>query len=255
MDVFLFRFSAERLRLVPPRHLGFLVASGHCCNELVVLLPYTLFEHDLGDANEIESAFILTRRFTIQRTLISKIVEYGELCEKLFKEMDQAPDALLAEWRKEFEPISAKLKSAKWARILRNKISFHYDPKHALDALLKLENEHPLRLIAGRIKGLTLFDFAEEIVSRPIFEEAGDGDIGKGMDVANRFIVDLVGRITAFHAKSTISAFTRYGMISTREQSQLRKNYTAAPGEVRVPLSLSAEYVAQQQIKLSDAAK
>src|SRR5713101_2933401 len=126
MDAFVFRFDAKKLRAIPTRYLGFLVASGHCCNELAILLPYVIFEHDLKRANDFEAAFILTRKYTIDRILISKIVEYGELCLKFFKGGDGSSDPLLMQLSKNYEPIAAKIKFAKWARILRNKISFHY---------------------------------------------------------------------------------------------------------------------------------
>lgn len=238
MDAFVFRFNAKKLRAIPSRYLGFLIASGHCCNELAILLPYIIFEHDLKRANEVESAFILTRKFTIDRILISKIVEYGDLCAKFFKELNRSSDRFVGELSQSYEPIAAEIKSAKWARILRNKISFHYDQEHALKALGNLDDDHPMRLIVGRIKGLTLFDFSEEIISRPIFESAGNGDIGGGMDVANRFIVSLIDSITTFHAQATISMFRAHGMVSERVQSELREEYCAAPGEICVPVSI-----------------
>ena len=243
MDAFVFRFTAKRLRAIPSHYVGFLVASGHCCNELAILLPYIVFEHDLKRANDFEAAFILMRRLTIDRILISKIVEYGELCSKFFKGAEGSSDPLLFELSKNYAPIAAKIKSAKWARILRNKISFHYDPEHALAALGRLDYDHPLRLMAARIKGLTLFEFAEEIVGRPIFESAGNGDIGRGMDTSNAFILDLVSAITSFHAETTKLMFSAHGMVSERIQTKLRERYCAAPGDLRVPLSVSTAYL------------
>lgn len=191
MDGFVFRFDAKRLRAIPRGYLGFLVASGHCCNELTILLPYIIYEHDLRRANDFEIAFILTRKFTIDRILISKIFEYGKLCSKFFKRHKGSVDPFILELAKTFDPIAAKIGTAKWAAILRNTISFHYDPQHALKSLDRLDDNHVLRLMAGRLKGQTLFEFAEEITTRPIFEAAGNGDIGKGMDAANAFIVEL----------------------------------------------------------------
>jgi hypothetical protein len=216
-----------------------MIASGHCCNEIAILLPYIVFEQEQIDANEFESAFILCRRFIIDRILISKIVEYGDMCSRFFDDNQDSADTTLADMAKAYEPIEAQLKSAKWARILRNKISFRYDQTHALSALTELHDDHPLRLLAGRLKGLTLFEFAEEIVSRPIFESAGKGDIGKGMDVTNSFIIKLVSAITTFHAKATISLFKKHGMISERIQTEIREKYCARPGTVRIPLSVS----------------
>jgi len=238
VDAFIFRFTAKQLRAIPSHYLGFLIASGHCCNELAILLPYTIFEHDLETANDVETAFILTRKFTIDRILISKIVEYGELYNKAFKNAGDATDEVARAISADFQPIATKIKEAKWARILRNKISFHYDPTHALDALAKLDADHPLRLIAGRIKGVTLFDFAEEIAARPSFEAAGKGDIGSGMDAANKFIVELVSSITSFHARTTKLIFKTYSVVSERIESSIGDQYCAKVGEVRVPLSI-----------------
>jgi hypothetical protein len=243
MEAFVFRFSARQLRAIPPHRLGFLIASGHCCNELAILLPYIIFEHDLTRANDVEVAFILTRKFTVDRIIISKIVEYGNLCSKFFRNWNSSSDELVQELKKEFGPIEEKIRTAKWARILRNKISFHYDPDHAMTAFSSLDDAHPLRLIAGKIKGITLFDFAEEIVSRPTFESAGAGDIGAGMDAANRFIVDLVGSITTFHARATISMFKSHHLLTERVQLDLREKYCATPDDIRVPLSISSAYL------------
>jgi hypothetical protein len=243
MDAWVFRFSAKQLRAIPSRYLGFLIASGHCCNELAILLPYIIFEHDLSRANAVEVAFILTRKFTIDRVIISKIVEYGNLCSKWFKSQSASADQLAHQFKADFEPIAEKIGSARWARILRNKTSFHYDAEHALNALGTLDDDHPLQLIAGPIKGVTLFEFAEDVVSRPSFEEAGCGDVGRGMDVANKFIVDLVGLITTFHAQTTISIFEAHGLVWERLPMKLREKYCAAPGEVRVPISISSSYL------------
>jgi hypothetical protein len=248
MDAFVFRFDAKRLRVVPRDYLGFLVASGHCCNELAILLPYIIYEHDLRRANDFEIAFILTRKFTIDRILISKIFEYGKLCSKFFKRHQGSADPFISELAKTFDPIAAKIKTAKWAAILRNTISFHYDPQCALTSLDRLDDNRPLRLMAGRLKGLTLFEFAEEITSRPIFEAAGDGDIGEGMDAMNAFIVELVNTITTFHARTTMSMFRDHGMVSERRQMKLR-NSCAAQGDVRIPISISAAYVKALQSK------
>jgi hypothetical protein len=243
MDAFVFRFDAKRLRAIPRDYLGFLVASGHCCNELAILLPYILYERDLRRANDFEIAFILTRMFTIDRILISKIIEYGKLCSKFFKRYQGSADPFISELAATFDPIAAKIKAAKWAAILRNTISFHYDPQHALSSLDGLDDNHPLRLMAGRLKGLTLFEFAEEISTRPIFAAAGDGDIGRGMDVVHAFIVELVDTITTFHARLTMSMFTNHRMASERIQMKMRSRYCAAPGDVLIPISISAAYV------------
>ena len=251
MDAFIFRFDAKSLRAIPRDYLGFLLASGHCCNELAILLPYVVFEHGLRKANEFEAAFILTRKFTIDRILISKIFEYGKLCSKFFKRHQSPGDPFISELAKEFDPIAIKIKAAKWVAILRNSVSFHYDPQYAVASLDRLDDNHPLGLMAGHFKGLTLFEFAEEITSRPIFEAAGNGDIGKGMEAANTFVKELVDEITTFHARTTMSVFRNHGMVSERTETKLRNRYCAAPGEMRIPFSLSAASVKAVRSKKS----
>jgi len=211
---------------------------------------YIIFEHDLTNASEFEAAFIQTRKFTIDRVIISKVVEHGEPCSKFFKANKDPSDAQLLELKKAYEPIAAKINSAKWARVMRNKVSFHYDPEQALNALDLLDDSHPLRLMAGTIKGLTLFEFAEEITCRPIFESAGGGDIGRGMDAAHLFIRDLVGEITKFQSQATITMFKSFGMVSERIQTELRDRYCAVPGEVRMPISISSTYLQSRPSKI-----
>jgi hypothetical protein len=82
MDVHIFKLTVGELRSIPPRYLGFVLASSLCCNELSALLPFVVFEQDLREAgsNSVASAFIRSRSFTMDRILVSKIVEYGELC-------------------------------------------------------------------------------------------------------------------------------------------------------------------------------
>jgi hypothetical protein len=76
MDAYVFRFTAKQLKAIDPEVLGFLIASGHCCNEFAALMSYIAFEHSLKQANEVEAAFIVMRRYMNERTIISKIVEY-----------------------------------------------------------------------------------------------------------------------------------------------------------------------------------
>src|SRR6266487_3195141 len=85
MDTYIFRFSAKQLKSIEPELLGLLIASGFCCNELATLMPFIVFEHSLKGANETESAFIVLRRFTVDRIIISKIIEYDEMCKAYFQ--------------------------------------------------------------------------------------------------------------------------------------------------------------------------
>ena len=58
-------------------------------------MPYVAFEYSLENANEAEAAFILTRRYTIARIMISKIAEYDELCKDNFTKIQQTSAPLL----------------------------------------------------------------------------------------------------------------------------------------------------------------
>ena len=242
MDAYIFRFNVDDLRKIESRALGFLISSGHCCNELVTLLPYIVFEQSLNNTNEVERALILVRRYTIDRIIVSKIVEYDEMCDKFFRENDLVGDDLYDGLKREYDLISATIKAQKWARILRNKASFHYDEKYATESLRKLDGDHPLRMIMGKMSGITLFEYSEEVLSRPIFEEAGAGDIAKGMEVVNRFILESIRAIRDFHARSMIDAFKKYGLVTERESTELREKYCGSPGADYVPLSISTEY-------------
>jgi len=238
MEAFIFRFTVDDLRKIESRALGFLIASSHCCNELVTLMPYIAFEQSLEKANEVESALILARRHTIDRIIISKIVEYDGLCQKFFQHESAGVDEFYVSLKRKYEKINSEIKAEKWARILRNKASFHYDERYAFESLDKLEGSHPLRMVLGRMSGVTLLEFSEEILSRPIFERAGAGDIEEGMGAVDRFIVNSIRVIRDFHANSLIEAFKKYGLVTKRESTELRDEYCGSIGIDRVPISI-----------------
>jgi hypothetical protein len=253
MNAHLFQYSAKQLKALDQSVLGFLIASGHCCNELSVLMPYIVFEQSLKDANDIEAAFILTRRFTIDRIIVSKIVEYDEMWRRFLKMSADVHAEFLKELIDRYRPIAEEIKAAKWARILRNKASFHFDGEYAYEALMNLDDEHPLRLFAGRIKGITLFDLSEEAISQRLFRLAGDGDVGNGMAVVEKFVREMIGSITSFHAQVAISVMKKHGILAQRQQCQMRDQYCAVPGELRVPLSIASSYI--EAVRSKEAGK
>ncbi len=171
MDAFIFQFDAKQLRAIPRDYLGFFVASAHCCNEVAILLPYIIFEHDLRQANDFESAFIVTRKFTIDRILILKLFEYWKLCSNFFK--IRSADPFISRLAEEFAPIDAKIKNARWAAVLRNKVSFHYDSKHALTSLDQLGDNHVLRLMAGQLKGPLFLNLLRRLLAGPSLRSPG----------------------------------------------------------------------------------
>lgn len=138
METYVFKFSADDLRKIDSRVLGFLISSGHCCNELSAMMPFIAFEQSLQGANEVESALILARRYTIDRIIISKIVEYRILCEKFVGHQREVSSSFISSLKSDYEATVRVLAVPKWAKILRNKVSFHYDEKYALESLAEL---------------------------------------------------------------------------------------------------------------------
>ena len=216
---------------IEDRPFSHLVISGGNISNIV-------FEQSLEKANEVESALILTRRHTIDRIIISKIVEYDELCQKFFQHESPEADEFYVDLKRKYEKINSEIKAEKWARILRNKTSFHYDERYAFESLGKLDGAHPLRMILGRMSGVTLLEFSEEVLSRAIFERAGAGDIEEGIGAADRFIVNSIRVIRDFHAKALIEAFKKYGLVTKRESMELRDEYCGSIGIDRVPISI-----------------
>jgi hypothetical protein len=243
MEAYVFGFTAKDLRKIEARSLGFLVSSEHCANELTALMPYIAFEQSLEDKNDVETALILTRRYTINRIIVSKIVEYDELCSKFVKAVSADDKSFASNLKQSLETIRGEFKPPTWALIMRNKASFHYDQKFAAEGMVELHDDHSLRLIAGRIGGLTLFEFSEEVFSRSVFQKAGGGDVGAGMTVVTDFILRAIKVIRAFQAKSMISAFKHFKLVSSRDRIDLREEFCADPSIVKIPLSISEEGV------------
>ena len=201
-------------------------------------MPFVLFEQDLAKAgaNSVESAFIRSRVFTVDRVLSSKIVEYGNLCAAFLKDVDETSDPLLLSIAKDYEPISKEIRSAKWTRILRNTASFHYDQKHALNTLANAKDDEPLQFTRSELKGVTHFDFAENLISSDMLEYAGSGDTKVGIDVVNQFIKTLVFSIMDFHARTTKEIFVKNGILLDCDIGELRPEYCANIGDFHIPL-------------------
>jgi hypothetical protein len=233
----IFKLTVGELRSIPDRYLGFLLASSHCCNELAALVPFVVFEQDLAEAGShtVESAFIRSRVFTVDRVLVSKIIEYGTLCSEFLDEVECDP--LLVKIAKDYEPLSKEIKSAKWARILRNKVSFHYDQEHVLKTLEGWKDDEKLQFTAGfEMRGATLFDFVDNLISHHMLEYAGGGDAKAGIEVVNTFIIRLIFLIVDFHAQATTDIFIHNGVMLDYEKGELRSEYCARVGEVYIPL-------------------
>lgn len=241
MESYIFQFKASDFRKIEARSLGFLLSSGHCSNELSALMPYIAFEHTLEGTNDVEAALIISRRYTIDRIVVSKVVEYNKLCADFVKSIPQGDTSFASILKADVEAVRSKIKPPKWALIMRNKASFHYDQSFATSSMHGLDDEHPLRLIAGKIKGITLFEFSEEILSHSIFKEAGQGDIGIGLSAVRNFLLMAISVITTFQATSMIAAFKHFELSSSRDRVDLREEYCGDPSALKIPLSLSEE--------------
>jgi len=237
MDVKLFRFSAKQLQKIHPDHLGFLIASSHCCNELISVMPYIIFEQDIEDANEAERVFINIRFFTIVRHQISKIFEYRDLCNRYIGKIRKTFPSLAESVQAESKLISRRVSAAKWAQTLRNKVAFHFNSEYAAELLNRTDPDQELVFIVGKYRGLTAFDFADRIIVDAMFIEAGTGDRNHGRDVVMKWAVESQRQIEQFHAKIVGQLFEQYGIFQKEKMSEIRDAWCAAPGEIAIPLS------------------
>ena len=237
MKTWTVRFTAKQLRSIHPDHLGFILASSHCCNELTSVSPYLIFEHDLAKANEVEKAFLLIRFFTLVRFQIAKIFEYRDLSNGYVAKIRKTFPATAEKLGQRSAVITRRIRAARWAETVRNKVAFHFDAAYALQALANLTPDHELSFVVGRMRGVTAFDFADRILAGAMFLEAGGGDTDAGRDVVKTWTIELQNQIADFHAQTMEELFQQYGLLRKREETELRDCYCAAPGSVAVPLS------------------
>lgn len=237
MDISIFRFTAKQLQSIHADHLGFVIASSHCCNELTSVLPYIMFEQDIEKANEVESTLINIRFFTIVRLQISKIFEYRELCNEYIGKIRKTFPALASRLQDESGSISRSINKAEWAKTVRNKASFHFDASYAMDVFKKLPPDTSLTLLAGNLRGLTAYDFADKAIVQAMFVEAGGGDEGAGKTVVLRWTMDLQKQITTFHAEIIKHIFEQLGIFQKQEKASVRDEWCATPGTLGIPLS------------------
>jgi hypothetical protein len=237
MEVSLFHFSARRLQTIHADHLGFLIASSHCCNELICVMPYLIFEQDIEDANEVERAMINIRFFTIVRHQIAKIFEYRELCNDYVGRIRKTFPSLAESVQAESKLISRRINAAKWAEAVRNKVAFHFDAQYAAEILMRTPPDQELAFMAGKYRGVTVFDFADRIIVDAMFLDAGNGDRELGLNVVREWTIELQRQIEGFHAKIVRQIFSQYGIFQNQEQSEIRDAWCALPGQVAIPLS------------------
>ena len=237
MEVSVFHFSAEQFQKVHPDHIGFLIASSHCCNELICVMPYIIFEQDIEDANKVEKALINIRFFTIVRHQVSKIFEYRDLCNAYVGRIRKTFPHMAESVQEESKMISRRIQQAKWAHTVRNKIAFHFDAEYAADVLKNTPPDQELAFVVGNVRGLTAFDFADRVIVEAMFLEAGDGDSDLGRDVVKQWTIELQKQIEQFHAKITGRIFEQYGLFKNKELSEVRDAWCAVPGQVAIPLS------------------
>ncbi|MGE5536417.1 MAG: hypothetical protein ACM3W7_12980 [Acidobacteriota bacterium] len=237
MDVSVFRFSVKEFRKIHADHVGFLIASSHCCNELICVMPYLIFEQDIEDANEAEKALINIRFFTIVRHQISKIFEYRDLCNKYVGRIRKTFPQTAESVRDESKLISRRIQDANWAKTVRNKTAFHFDANYAAKVFGNMPFDQELAFIVGNCRGVTAFEFADRILVEAMFRQAGEGDGDAGRDVVRKWTIELQREIERFHAKITSQLFEQYGLFHKRQASEVRDAWCAAPGEIAVPLS------------------
>jgi len=237
MEVSLFRFSAKRLQEIHPDHIGFLIASSHCCNELICVMPYIFFEQDIEHANEVEQAIINVRFFTIVRHQIAKIFEYRDLCDAYVGKIRKTFPAMVETVQQGAKLISRQINSAGWAKTVRNKVAFHFDATYAADILNRTPPDQELIFIAGKYRGQTTFDFADRIIVHAMFLDAGDGDRDVGEEVVRKWTIETQRQIEQFHANIVGRIFDQYGIFRHEEIGEIRDAWCAVPGQIAIPLS------------------
>jgi hypothetical protein len=239
MKTWIFRFTAKQLGSMHPDHLGFILASSHCCNELTSLSPYLIFEQNSLYANEVEKSFIQIRFFTIVRMQIAKIFEYRDLCNGYVGRIRKTFPATAEKVAERTRTISRQINSARWAETVRNKVAFHFDAQYAVQCLKNLPQDESLSFIVGRMRGITSFDFADRVLVGSMFLEAGSGDHDAGQDIVKNWTIGLQNRIVDFHAQTMEELCNHYGLLGRREECELRDQYCATKGEICIPLSTS----------------
>lgn len=240
MDVSIFRFTARQLQSIHADHLGFLIASSHCCNELICVMPYIIFEQDIEKANEVERALIRIRFYTIVRHQIAKIFEYRELCNDYVGKIRKIFPSIAESVQEETKLISRRTNTAKWAQTLRNKVAFHFDAQYAAEILSRTPPDQELGFIVGNYRGLTAFDFADRIIVEAMFLDAGSGDRKRGQETVMKWTIELQREIEKFHAKVVRQIFGQYGIFQNEGVSEIRDAWCAVPGEIAIPLSTRA---------------
>jgi hypothetical protein len=237
MKTWIYRFTAKQLASMHPDHLGFIIASSHCCNELSALFPYIVFEYSSETANEIEKSFLDIRFLTIVRIQIAKIFEYRDLCDGYVGKIRKTFPAGAEKVAERSRRISRQINSANWAKTVRNKVAFHFDPSYALECFAKIPNDEKLNFIVGRMRGVTAFGFAERVLAASMFLEAGSGDADAGHDVVRDWTIGLQFQIIDFHAQTMEELFSQYGLMKKAEESELRDEYCGKRGEIFIPIT------------------
>jgi hypothetical protein len=237
MKTWIYRFTAKQLGAMHPDHLGFILASSHCCNELTVLSSYLIFEHDGKGANEIEKSFIDTRFLTVVRMQVAKIFEYRDLCNGYVSRIRKIFPASAAKIAERSRAISRQIKSAGWAETLRNKVAFHFDAPYAVQCFKKVPKDQDLNFIVGRMRGVTAFGFADSVLAHSMFLEAGSGDINAGQDIVREWAIGLQIQIIDFHAQTMDDLCRQYGLLRRCDELELRDQYCGARGQNHIPLA------------------
>lgn len=236
MKLYIFRFSASDLKKLPPKHRGLLIASAHCVNELLSVALYTILEQRAEGLTEGEGSLLTIRQMTLLRFQASKILEFRNLASKWLSLIKDDDQDLFESAIVKLKPVTERVAQEGWIRTLRDRSSFHYDLVYAEDSLATFKDNASLSFVAGAIQSANAFSFAEEIMSTPVFREAGEGDIGRGINALADFAHDLQRPIIDFTAWIIGETFNRAGIKFSREKSSIRDALCADESTPRIPL-------------------
>jgi hypothetical protein len=106
-----------------------------------------------------------------------------------------------------------------------------------MDCFNKMPKDENLNFIVSRMRGVTAFGFAEQVLAGSMFLEAGSGDATTGHDIVRDWTIGLQFKIIDFHAQTMDELFRQYGLINKGEECELRDEYCAKRGEICIPIT------------------
>ncbi len=232
-----FSFKPSELKKVHPDHLGFIISSSLCCNDISLVGMHIIFEQQRNPSlTPAELAFINCRQMMVLRHLIAKIFEYNQLVQKYFAAIRVTYPAGFENIRGQYSEIAREIGKATWVATFRNKIAFHFDPAFARKSLDELTTDDEVHMYAGQYQGATVFEFADDVILGPLISSLGNGNLLEGLKVVSGFAASVSGKIVRFHATTMITEFEAQGLLRRKTEDLVREERCGELDGARIPL-------------------